>query len=193
MSVRFKSITITAIAAALLATFLFYGITYIKGRTDVDIDEAIATNIDVAIANVPIVIMGKVTDDKGETRNLRRDVTDPTKEDANVIVPGTDYNVTVTRVLKGDLETGSQIKIAIGGGTYKSAKEPLRATVLAGEEYIFTIAPSGAGAPHYYGIIEPFIYQLKDKRVVAISNIERYKAAFQETEISEAEFISKFR
>ncbi|GGD47484.1 hypothetical protein [Paenibacillus nasutitermitis] len=121
---------------------------------------------------------------------MRRNATDPTKGDTNVVVPGTDYNVTVTKVLKGNLETGSQIKNAVGGGAYKKEKAPLRATLLAGEEYIFTIAPSGAGGPHYYGIIEPFIYQLKDNRVVAVSNIEKYKSAFQETQISEAEFMS---
>ncbi|WP_221469331.1 hypothetical protein [Cohnella nanjingensis] len=98
----------------------------------------------------------------------------------------------MTKVLKGDLEPGSQIKIAAGGGTYKTEKASLRATLLAGEKYIFTIAPNGADAPHYYGIIEPFIYQIKDNRVVAVSNIEKYKSTFQATKISEAEFWSKF-
>ncbi len=93
----------------------------------------------------PVVVMGRATDGKGEPRNLRRGVMDPTKEYANVIVPGTEYNVTVTKVLKGNVKPDSFIKIDIGGGSYKI---------------------------HYYGIIEPFIYQLKDNRVVAVSNIE---------------------
>lgn len=193
MSIRFKGMVITVIVAAICATLLYYGIDYMKGRTTTHSDEAIATNIDQAILNAPIVIMGIVADGKGEPRNLRRDLTDPTKEDARVVVPGTDYNVTVTQVLKGNLEIGSRMKIAIGGGNHKSKKAPLRATVLAGVEYIFTIAPSSSGAQQYYGIIEPFIYQFKDNRVVAISNIEKYKAAFQETEISEADFLDKFK
>lgn len=193
MSIRYRSMTITVIVAALLATLLFYGVTYMKGRTATHSDEAIATNIDQAILNAPIVITGIVTDGKGETRNLRRDSTDPTKEDANVVVPGTDYNVTVTKVLKGNLKTGSQIKIAIGGGTYKSEKAPLRRRYSKGKNTFLPSRLVARGAPQYYGIIEPFIYQLKDNRVVAISNIEKYKTAFQETEISEAEFLSKFK
>ncbi|HEY4391296.1 MAG TPA: hypothetical protein VGN02_08085 [Paenibacillus sp.] len=193
MSIRFKSIALTALVAACLATVLFFGISYMKGKTIVDIDEAIAINIDMAIDNAPIVITGTLTDGNGEPRNLRRDSEDPTKEDAKVIIPGTDYNVTVTKVLKGNLAPGDQIKIAVGGGTYKAERAPLRATLLKGEEYIFTIAPSGAGSPHYYGIIEPFIYQLKGNRIIAVSNIEKYKSAFQETQISETEFMSKFK
>ncbi|MFC3802425.1 hypothetical protein [Cohnella sp. GCM10012308] len=193
MTYRYRSLGLTALVAIVLATVLFYGLSYMNNRTHTDQDEAIATNIEVAILNAPLVITGKVIDGKGEPRNLRRDVSDPTKENQEVVVPGTDYRVLVSKVLKGELMAGDEIKIAIGGGNYRNAKAPLRATLVAGEEYIFTIAQSGAGGPNYYGIIEPFIYQLKEGRIIAVSNIEKYKNAFQETAMSEEEFYSKFK
>lgn len=192
MTARYRSIFVTAIAAILLASAAFFIFQMLNNKTHVDGDEAIATDIDVAIQNSQVVVMGKVLDD-GKGRNLRRDSKDPSKEDSEVVVPGTDYTVLVTKVLKGSVEPNSQIKVAVGGGDYKGKKSKLRASVKNDEEYLFTLATAGAGHPNYYGIIEPFIYQIKNNKVVAISNIEKYKVAFQETNITEEELFSKYK
>lgn len=48
---------------------------------------------------------------------------------------------------------------------YKEKKANLRATLKKNEEYIFTLAPSGSGHPNYYGLIEPFIFQMKKNKI----------------------------
>lgn len=50
----------------------------------------------------PVVVLGKVIDD-GEPRNLRRDNVDPTKENPDVVVPGTNYRIEVIEVIKSPL------------------------------------------------------------------------------------------
>ncbi|MDQ0917035.1 hypothetical protein [Paenibacillus sp. V4I5] len=84
----------------------------------------------------------KVIDDKGTTRNLRRDSVDPTNEDQTGSVPGIDYAVEVTTVLKGNVEPNSKIKVAVPGGSYKGKTDKLQATLTKNGEYIFALAPS---------------------------------------------------
>lgn len=114
--------------------------------------------------------------DEGKARNLRRNSTDPSKEHSSRVVPGTDYTVAVAKVLKGTIESNSEIKVAVGGGSYKGKKANLRATLIENEEYIFALAPSGSGHPNYYGLIEPFIFQVKNNKIEAVNNIDKYKA-----------------
>ncbi|WP_143106666.1 hypothetical protein [Cohnella sp. OV330] len=122
-SYRYRSLSLTAIVALILATVLFYGQSFISNRTNSGRDEAIATNIDVAILNAPIVITGRVVD--------------------GVAVSGTNYRILVSKALKGDLAVGSEISVAVSGGSLGKVKAPLLATLVVGEEYIFTLAQSG--------------------------------------------------
>lgn len=155
MSLRFRSLALTILAAFLVASVVFFVFTNFKARTSSHGDEAIAVDIDMAIASSPVVVMGRVIDE-GKARNLRRDSTDSSKEHPSLVVPGTDYTVAVTKVLKGTIESNSEIKVAVGGGSYKGKKANLRATLIENEEYIFTLATLGSGHPNYYGLIEPF-------------------------------------
>jgi hypothetical protein len=189
---KIRSLGMMTGGVLVLAVIVFLVIEFFSNRTHVVVDEAIATDIEVAIQNSQIVVVGIVLDDKGEARNLRRDSADPSEEDSSVIVPGTDYPVLVTKVLKGSLEPDASIQIAVPGGSYKGKKSKLRATLNKDEEYLFMLAPSGMGHPHYFGIIEPSIYQFKDGKLVAISNVEKYKSAFQESSITEEELFERY-
>lgn len=104
------------------------------------VDEAIAVSINVAINNAPVVITGTVLGDIGRLRNLRRDSQDPSKEDSAVILPETDYSIHVNKVIKGALDPGSQIAVAVQGGSYKGKTTILHATLVPGEEYLFLLA-----------------------------------------------------
>lgn len=181
-----------AVGVLVLVVVVLFVIRLLSNNTHVVVDEAFATDIEVAIQSSPIVVVGKVLDDEGKTRNLRRDSADPSKEDSSVIVPGTDYPVLITKVLKGALELDASIQIAVPGGSYKGKKKKMSATVRKDEEYLFMLAPSGMGPPFYYGIIEPSIYQFKDGKLVAVSNIEKYKTAFQEPSITEEELFERY-
>lgn len=98
---RIKSYALTILAAFVAATLVYFVYAQVSGSSNGEVRRATANNIDLAIETSPVVVIGKIIDDKGTTRNLRRDSVDPTKEDQNVSVPGTDYAVEVTKVLKG--------------------------------------------------------------------------------------------
>ncbi|WP_223066896.1 hypothetical protein [Paenibacillus caui] len=185
-----KSIGLTALAAVLLATLAYTGFKQLN-RSHGETRNATAVTIDAALDTSPVVVIGKVINGEGKPRNLRRDSVDPTKEDQSVSVPGTDYVVKVSKVLKGDLKPNSNINVAVPGGSYKGETSSLRATLVQGEEYVFALAKSPSGPTSYYGMIEPYIFQLKNNKVVAIINDNKIKSAFKETNISEAELINK--
>ncbi len=189
---RIKSYTLTILAAFVAATLVYFVYAQVSGSSDGEVRRATANTIDLAIETSPVVVIGTIIDDKGITRNLRRDSVDPTKEDQNVSVPGTDYAVEVTKVLKGDVEPNSKINVAVPGGNYKGETTPLQATLTKNGEYIFALAPSPSGPSSYYGMIEPYIFQLKNNKVVAITNDDTIKADFQEVNLTEAELTQKF-
>lgn len=183
---KLGSIGFTVIIAVLLATVLFFGFSkwnWSHGETKY----ATASTIDVALDTSPVVVIGRVVDAEGKTRNLRRDSTDPTKEDSSIIVPGTDYAVEIRKVLKGDVKPGNSINVAVPRGSYRGEKAALRATLVQGEEYVFALAHSPSGPANFYGMIEPYIFQLKGNKAVAITNDDKIKSDFRETEITEAE------
>lgn len=185
-----KSIGLTALSAVLLATLVYVGFKQLN-RSHGEARNATAITIDAALDTSPVVVIGKVVDAEGKPRNLRRDSIDPAKEDQSVSVPGTDYVVEVSKVLKGDVKPNSSINVAVPGGNYKGVKASLRATLIQGEEYVFALAKSPSGPTSYYGMIEPYIFQLKNNKVVAITNDSQVKSAFQETSLTEAELVQK--
>lgn len=185
-----KSIGLTALLAVVLATLAYIIFTQFNGSHGTE-RHATAVTIDTALDTSPVVVIGRVADAEGKARNLRRDATDPTKEDQSVRVPGTDYVVEVSKVLKGAVEPNSKINVAVPGGSYKGEKATLRATLVQGEEYVFALAPSPSGPTSYYGMIEPYIFQLKGNKVIAIINDDQIKSAFKESILSEAELINK--
>ncbi|WP_054957896.1 hypothetical protein [Paenibacillus dakarensis] len=193
MANKVKSYLITILGAFTFATLLFFFYTEINESSHGAVKEATTNNIDLAFESSPVVVIGKIISDSGTTRNLRRDSVDPTKEDNTVSVPGTDYDVEVVQVLKGNVEVNSKIKVAVPGGDYKGVSAPLQASLTNNEEYIFTLAPSPSSPSSYFGMIEPFIFQLRDNMVVAITNNEKIKAEFQEVNLTEADIIQKFK
>lgn len=84
---RIKSYALTILAAFVAATLVYFVYAQVSGSSNGEVRRATANNIDLAIETSPVVVIGKIIDDKGTTRNLRRDSVDPTKEDQNVSVP----------------------------------------------------------------------------------------------------------
>ncbi|WP_135555124.1 hypothetical protein [Paenibacillus cymbidii] len=95
---------------------------------------------------------------------------------------GTGYKIEVIQVLKGDVKGNRSIQVAVPGGPGILANN---------EEYVFALAPSLSGPPNFYGMIDPFIFQIKNNKVAAITNDAQVAAAFQETNMSVAELASK--
>lgn len=156
-SKMWRNIGLTVLSAVVLATVVYFGTEQLNKSNSREARSATALTIEAAVDTSPVVVIGKVVKE-GETRNLRRDSIDPTKEDRNVSVPGTDYIVEVSKVLKGDLEPNTQINVAVPGGSYKGEKASLRATLIQEEEYVFALAKSPSGPQNYYGMIEPYIF-----------------------------------
>ena len=192
MASKIKRYVLTALAALPAAALLYFVYVQVSGSSHGEVRKATANTIDIALESSPVVVIGKVTDDKGTPRNLRRDSVDPAKEDRNVIVPGTDYDVEVIQVLKGNVEPNSKIKVAVPGGSYQGKTARLQATLKKDEAYIFALAPSSSGPANYYGLIEPYIFQLKNNKVVAVTNDDQIKANFREEPMTEADLIRKF-
>ncbi|GGD47477.1 hypothetical protein [Paenibacillus nasutitermitis] len=192
MTTKVKSYGITVLAAIFAATLFYFVYLQVNRSSQGEARRATANNIDMALDTSPVVVIGRVIDDQGITRNLRRDSTDPTKEDQTVSVPGTDYKVEVIKVLKGEVQPNSQINVAVPGGTYKGESAKLQATLAKNGEYIFALAPSPSGPASYFGMIEPYIFQLKNNKVMAVTNDNQVKSAFQETNLTEADLDQKF-
>jgi len=95
---------------------------------------------------------------------------------------GSGYKIEVIQVLKGDVNGNRHIQVAVPGGKRVLANN---------EEYVFALAPSLSGPPNFYGMIDPFIFQIKNNKVTAITDDAQVKAAFQETSMSVAELASK--
>jgi len=95
---------------------------------------------------------------------------------------GSGYTVEVTQLLKGDVKGNGRIHVAVPEGPRGLANN---------EEYVFALAPSFSGPANFYGMIDPFIFQIANNRVTAFTNDAQIKAAFRETSMSVAELASK--
>ncbi|MFD0713866.1 hypothetical protein [Paenibacillus sp. GCM10027626] len=156
------------IAALLIIALVYFVFTSLNASTSSSADEAIATDIDMALSTSPVVIKGLVTD--------------------NGSASGTEYTVEVTDVFKGELKAADRIRVVIGG-----KKNNPRATLHKNEHYLFAVAPSSSGQSKYYGLIEPFIFQLQNDTLIAINNEEKYKSAFKESKMTEEELLAKLQ
>lgn len=191
MSFTKRGLLLTIFSAFVLSALLLHLMGKFQ-RTITDGDENIAFTVESAMEASPVVVLGKVIDN-GEPRNLRRDNVDPTKEHPDVVVPGTNYSIEVIEVIKSPFQVSDIIKVAINGGEYKKVKTPIRASFQKNKEYLFTLAPSASGNPQYYGLIEPFVFEFKNNKLVAVNNEVHYKEAFKEKNINKEVFISQFQ
>lgn len=91
--------------------------------------------------------------------------------------------VEVVSVVKGSVPERS-IRVDIPKG--------LRAKLAPGDTYVFALAPSMSGSNRYYGMIEPYIFQLKANKTTAISNDPAAMAEFRESEMSEDEWRTRY-
>jgi hypothetical protein len=86
----------------------------------------------------PVVVIGRVVDERGTARNLRRDA------------------VEVIQVLKGDVKGHRQIKVAFS--------ERLQAMLANHEEYVFALAPSSSKPASFYGMIDPLYFSIETEQ-----------------------------
>jgi hypothetical protein len=177
------------IGAIIVGVLLFMLWTIMNNKPITDEDIAYPSDLETLIDMSAVVVKGTVQDN-GTPRNLRRDKVDPRKE-AEVIVPGTDYTVSVTEVLKGDVKGSEGIKVAISGGSYKGKTEKLKANIHRNREYYFFLLPSSMGAPYYFGSAEPFIFEITNGMAKAVSSDMDYQKVFMDFELNELVFKNK--
>lgn len=103
------------------------------------------------------------------------------------VVPGAKYRIEVTKVLKGNVKPGSNLQVNVKRGDSKAA------VLREGESYIFALAPSSKSVSSYYGMIEPFIFQWSDDRIVAVTNDLKLKDDFEVSALTEAELIAMYK
>ncbi len=173
----------------LLFVMLAYGLfSLYTNSVHVTESEAVASNIE-KLATSPVIVKGTVEDD-GRGVNLRRDPQNPKEESAEVI-PGTEYKVNVTQVLKGDVQQGEQIFVSVQGGNYKGKSKPLKSNVNAEDSYVFFLFNAAQGKPHYYDGIQPNIFEEKENKMRAVTNVKKYKNIFEDNNLPRNEFLTK--
>ncbi|NGP46760.1 hypothetical protein G4V62_18095 [Bacillaceae bacterium SIJ1] len=123
--------------------------------------------------------------------NLNRDPDDPEKEGGTVTV-GTEYQVTVTDVLKGDVKQ-DEIFVSVQGGSYQNQKAPLKSTLEKGKTYLFFLFVAAQGPPHYYDGTQPNIFEISKDKVELVTNVEQYRQTFQDVNLSKTAFYSNLK
>lgn len=142
------------LAASLVVAALGVGGIVAKGslattstgnQVQVHYDILVSDSIESMAARSPVIIRGEVS--KALTSwNLARNLDDPTKE-ADEIRPGTNYEITNVRYLRGS--GPSTVVLTLLGGTYKGVTEEMRQDVQVGKEYVLFLSPIGLGMQGY--------------------------------------------
>ncbi|NGP46827.1 hypothetical protein G4V62_18475 [Bacillaceae bacterium SIJ1] len=128
---------------------------------------------------------------EGEGVNLNRNPNHPEKEDGTVTV-GTEYQVNVTNVLKGDV-TQEEVFVSVQGGSYENQKAPLKSTLEKGKTYLFFLFAAAQGPPHYYDGIQPNIFEISKDQIELVTNVEQYRQTFQDEHLSKSAFYSNLK
>lgn len=152
-------------------------------------DVAYVPNIETLSQTSSIIIKGTVLDET-EPTNLNRNTEDPTKE-GRKITPGTYHSVIIDEVLVGEnVEMNDEIKVAVQGGSYKSVTSKIEADLKTDHSYIFFLNKSSQGYPYFYGAGEPYIFEIENDHIKAVSNL-RYDKVFEDNNISIQAFYDK--
>lgn len=157
-------------------------------NTNTHSDIAYVPNIDMLTDSSTIVIKGTVLDEVEEA-NLQRNPEDPSKESRS-ITPGKYHSVVIDEVLAGSIDEKDKIKIAVTGGSYKGVKSEVQADLKNGHSYVFFLNTSSRGQPYYFGAGEPYIFEIEDNKIKAVSNL-KYEEIFEDNNISEQALLDK--
>lgn len=173
---------IIGIAASLFVTvtaFFIINHFFFKGPHVIE-DIAFVPDIESLAQSSTVIVNGTVLDET-EPTNLRSDPNDPNKE-AHKITPGTYHTIYINEILAGDIDH-KKIKVAVTGGFYKGVQADPQVDLKADHDYIFFLNISSEGHPYYFGSSEPYIFEINNDQVKAISNLD-YQTVFEDDHIS---------
>lgn len=151
-----------ALLAVVLIGLLLIGYSLLNHPQETE-KRATTDSIIYAIETSPVTVAGTVAD-----------------------VKRSQVDISVNHVIRGNLEPAAIIQVTVPD--VKTVKAGLK----KGEEYIFALAPSLSDPVRYYGMIEPFIFQLKDGHAIAITGDSELKAAFRDTKVTVEELAEKY-
>lgn len=106
------------------------------------VDYFVSQRLDDVVKSAGTIVVGRVVKEIGSW-NLMRNVQD-IQQEAEEVAPGTDYEVTVQRYLRGQGEQA--IHVTQAGGTYKNCTETATAEEFQiGQQYVFFLRKSRVG------------------------------------------------
>lgn len=133
-----------------------------------------------------VVIIGSV-EKQLKTYNLAKDATDPTKENPDFVILGTDYLVNVEKYLKGSGE--KQIIMTQEGGELNGKKQRIegRTPIKLGDKYVFFLKKNPDNKYMFGG--DPFKFSLSNGKVKVDSDNTKFEEKFPEK--SDQEFLAE--
>lgn len=151
------------IASLLMASLLLSAGCLQQGRGDGSL--AVGRDLGELASSSDVILMGTVDGAQG-TRNLARLVSDPAKEAPDVIVLGQDFSIRLDDVIKGNVQTGSEIVVSVarwhGVRGQREGTDQNYVPLRIGSQYVLFLRSLLDGSGAYGQALEPFRFVVTD-------------------------------